>query len=72
MSDVSDVSELLEMVETAADSAMRSKFVPNLMVIGTDEHKAIECGIKIGSKFRASILSILDDADNLFRAKPSE
>ena len=47
-----NLDELLKLVERSAELAQRKIFVANVMVTGTDAHKAIECGIRIGEKFR--------------------
>ena len=56
---MSDLDSLLEMVEASAIASKRKHFVANVMETGTDAHKAIECGIRIGQKFRAEALQAL-------------
>ena len=48
-----NLDELLKLVERSAELAKNKTFVANVMETGTDAHKAIECGIRIGEKFRA-------------------
>ena len=59
---MNDLDNLLKVIEASAIRAQKNEFVPNLMVTGTDEHKAIECGIRIGSRVREEILRTVSDS----------
>ena len=50
-----NLDELLKLVERSAELAKNKTFVANVMETGTDAHKAIECGIRIGEKFRGEV-----------------
>ena len=64
---MSDLDDLLKVVEASAIEAKNKHFVANVMVTGTDAHKAIECGIRIGRRFREEVLqalaAILEDGE---------
>ena len=56
-----DLDELLRLVERSAELAKRKTFVANVMETGTDAHRAIECGIRIGERFRAEVLDVFEN-----------
>ena len=58
---MSDLDTLLLIVEESALRAQKTDFVANLMVSGTDEYKAVESGIKIGSRVRREIMQTVSD-----------
>ena len=58
---MSSLDVLLEIVEASAQQALKRGFVANVMTTGTDEYKAVECGLKIGNKIRAEIIKTISD-----------
>jgi len=54
-----NLNQLLNIVENVSNEALRREFIPNLMVTGTPEYEAIECGIRIGRRFRSQVELII-------------
>ena len=55
-----DLDELLKLVERGAELSQKKAFVVNVMETGTDPHKAIECGVRIGEKFRGAVFNAFE------------